>query len=162
MQIVWLDLCGSAHINGRPYLCLRSYTMAPLSHRVRCADIAGGNVKSILQLFFNLSRYKQQQKLSSSSARRHRTHSGSGNRCDVGMAVKLNTAQHSAATTRSVPVERRCLATADVVNGNVDMTSRCAPLDIITVAATRLFLFVLYYNSCAGKGIQPNCSRIFR
>jgi len=96
------------------------------------ADIRSGSVKSILQLFFNLSRYKHQQKLSVSSARRRRTQSGSGSGLDGGTTtVQLNTALQSAATTRSVPVERRAAVTSpaanvDVANGNVDMTTRCA------------------------------------
>jgi len=98
-----------------------------------CADIHSGNVKTILQLFFNLSRYKQQQKLSASSTRRRRTQSG--NRSDGGRTVQLNAAQHPDATTRSVPVERRAVVTShsanvDVANGNVDMTSRCVTLHL--------------------------------
>ena len=96
-----------------------------------CADILSGDVKAILQLFFNLSRYKQHHKLSVSSARRRRTQSGSGSRSDGGGTVQLNAMQHSVATTRSVPVERRTMVTShasngDVANGNVDVSCRCA------------------------------------
>jgi len=107
----------------------------------RCADIRLGRIKSILQLFFNLSRYKQQQKFSTSSTRRRRTQSGS--RSDGGGTVQLNNTHHSSAATHSVPVERRAAVPAqssnvDVANGNVDMTSRSHITSVV-------HMFLLYY-----------------